>query len=715
MKYLLVSIPMLICGGQSAAWAQEKKDTLIPVVKELKGIDVRVQKQTIEFKKDKVVYNVANSVNATGSNALELLRRSPGVTVDNNNNIALNGKTGVTIYIDGKATYMQGDAVSAMLKSLQSAGISSIELIANPGSKYDASGAGGIINIKLKKLTATGYHGDISAGFHYGTSPKTEAALLLNYRTKSYNIYGSYNHYFGYNNMYYDYYRVQNSQYFDTRTKDTDKRNPVNFKAGIDVNLNAKSTIGLMASGNLYFGPGLTNTNTYIHDQHNGDLQQILSAKNDYYSQRQNWMNYNANYSYIDGDKRSFKMDLDYGHYQALIKNLVSNTYKAADSITIISQSGQRNINASNIDVYGIKADYEQGKFSTGFKTAFVRSGNNVQAYDVENTAETLNKNRSNIFQYNENIYAAYASYEKQIKKVTVQLGLRVEQTDAHGDLQADSAEHIKNQYLDFFPNTAVIYSNFTLAYTKRVERPSYASLNPFEYQLDELSYWKGNAFLQPQYVHTVSLTYVLNSIGTAAVSYSTTQNFSAMITDTTEGNKIMMIPKNLGTQNQLNLNITTAIPITKWWQATFNGNVFYLSNHISYDAYRSMQLHTTAFNLNLQQTFSIGKKTKAELGAIYNSPSIWGTERSKYMWTADMGIQRSILKSKASVRLALSDIFKTYRWYSIQRFDGFYMSNIGGRDSRQIKMSFNYRFGNNKISSSTRTSGLEQESKRIK
>jgi ACT domain-containing protein len=705
MKYLLVA---LICGGQSAAIAQ---DTLMPVVKELKGIAVTAQKQTIEFKKDKIVYNVANSVNATGSNALELLRRSPGVTVDNNNNISLNGKSGVTIYIDGKATYMQGDAVTAMLKSLQSAGISSIEIIGNPGSKYDASGAGGIINIKLKKLTATGYHGDISAGFHYGTSPKTEAAVLLNYRTKSYNIYGSYNHYFGFNNMYYDYYRVQNSQYFDTRTKDTDKRNPINFKTGIDVNLGTKSSIGAMASGNLYFGPGLTNTNTFIHDAHSGALQQILTAKNDYYSQRQNWMNYNGNYSYVDGDKRSFKMDLDYGHYQALIKNIVTNTYKEADSVTIISQSGQRNINASNIDVYGIKADYEQGKFSAGFKTAFVRSGNNVQAYDDE----ILSTSRSNIFHYNENIYAAYATYEKQIKKVTVQLGVRVEQTDAHGDLQADTVEYIRNKYLDIFPNTAVIYSNFTLAYTKRIERPSYASLNPFEYQLDELTYWKGNAFLQPQYIHTVSLTYALNSIGTAALSYSHTKDFSAMITDTIAGNKIMMIPKNLGTQNQLNLNITTAIPITKWWQATFNGNVFYLSNHVSYDAYRSMQLHATAFNLNLQQVFSIGSKTKAELGAIYNSPSIWGTERSKYMWTADMGVQRSVLKSKASVRLALSDIFKTYRWYTIQRFDGFYISNIGGRDSRQIKMSFNYRFGNSKISSSQRTSGLEQESKRIK
>jgi iron complex outermembrane receptor protein len=699
MKYLGVSILMLISAGQSAAWAQDTTRS----VKELKEVAVTAQKQVVEFKPDKIVYNVAASVNATGSNALELLRRSPGVTIDNNNNISLNGKSGVNIYIDGKPAYVQGDAIAAMLKSLQSAGISSIELIANPGSKYDAAGAGGIINIRLKKLTATGYNGDISAGFHYGTSPKTEAALILNYRTKNYNVYANYNHYFGYNNMHYDYYRVQNGQVFDTRTKDTDKRNPINFKTGIDITTGKKSTIGLMLNGNLYFGPGLTNTTTYIPD-----VQQTLIAKNDYYSQRQNWMNYNTNYQYKDGDKRSFSTDLDYGHYHAMIKNLLSTNTTPA----------QRNLSGSDIDVYGVKSDYEQalwaGRLSAGIKGSFIKSGNNVRAYDVsdDNNTEKLSDSRSNVFHYNENIYAAYGSYEKQLGNLKMQLGLRLEQTDAHGNLDT---QLVRNKYLDVFPNASFTYKTFTLSYGKRIERPSYAELNPFEYMLDALSYWKGNAFLQPQYIHNISLTYTATGIGAATLSYSRIKNFSAQITDTVQSNKIVMIPENLGTQDLLNLNIAMSQSVTDWWQFTFNGNVYYRANHVTLSAYKNMQLQATAFNINLQQTFNIGKKTKAEISGIYNSNSIWGTAKSKYMWTVDLGVQRTILKDKAHVRLAVSDIFKTYRWYSIQQFDGFYMSNMGGRDSRQIKMSFGYRFGNNKISSERHSSGLEQESQRIK
>jgi hypothetical protein len=732
MKFALGVISMLACSGLTAAWAQERSDTTVtPRIKELKEIAITAQKQTFEFKTDKIVYNVAASVNAIGINALELLKRSPGVMVDNNNNISLNGKNGVTIYIDGKPTYMQGDAVTAMLKSLQSAGISSIEIIANPGSKYDAAGAGGIINIRLKKLTGTGYNGDVSAGFHYGISPKTDAAVSMNYRTGRYNVYANYNHYFGYNNMHYDFIRIQKDQHFDTRTKDTDMRNPINFKTGIDITLGPKSTIGAMLNGNIFNGPGLTNTNTYIHDKYTGELQQVLIAKSDYYYQHQNWMNYNANYQYRDGDKQSFSMDLDYGRHAALYRNISYNTYKEKDTLTTISSSTIRTINSSNIDVYGIKADYEhtlwKGRLSAGAKGAFIRSANNVQSYDVTPAAEIINYNRSNTFSYNENIYAAYTSYEKQVGKMKIQLGVRLEQTDAHGLLQAqntgsekDTMQKVRNYYLDVFPNAGITYSSndkhiFTLAYGKRIERPSYANLNPFMFLLDELTYWKGNAFLQPQYVHNISFTYAATNIVAATLSYSITKNLSASITDTTEGNKIMMLPQNLGTQHLLNLNLTSTRSLTDWWQATFNGNVFYLSNDISF-ASRNLQMHNTAFNVNLQQTFNIDKKTKAEISALYNSPTVWGGyERSKYSWTTDIGIQRKVWKDKGYIKLALSDVFKTSRWYSIQSFDDFYFSNKGGRDSRQIKINIGYRFGNNKIRANQRSSGLEQESQRVK
>ncbi|MEC5143403.1 hypothetical protein [Chitinophaga sp. 212800010-3] len=288
-------LPVLL-GVSACVMAQDS--TMF--VRKLKGINVTSKKRTIEIKGDKIIYNVSTSVNAMGSNALELLKQSPGVMVGPSNSISLNGKAGVTVYIDGKPSYMQGDALAALLKSLQSANIQSIELMPNPSGKYDAAGTGGIINIRLKKLTTAGYNGDVSAGLHFGETPKTEAALNMNYRTGKFNLYGNYNHYFGHRNMRYDFYRVQSGQIIDNRTADTDMRNPVNFKAGVDYNVNSRHTLGAMMNANLYFGPGLTNTLTYLSDSTTQKLLSVLRARNDYYSQRQNWKNYNFNYQYKD-------------------------------------------------------------------------------------------------------------------------------------------------------------------------------------------------------------------------------------------------------------------------------------------------------------------------------------------------------------------------------------------------------------------------------
>jgi iron complex outermembrane receptor protein len=731
---LTLCCPAFLFAQQKDSTVSDSKDT-VPAMKTqaLKEIAITGKKKTFEVKGDKIIYNVASSVNAMGNSALELLRQSPGVTVDNNNNITLNGKGGVNIYIDGKPSYMQGDAIAAMLKSLQSANIASIELMPNPSAKYDAAGGGGIINIRLKKLTALGYNGDVSAGFHYGASPKTEAALAMNYRAGKYNLYANYNHYFGYNNMYYDYYRIQDQQIIDTRTADTDMRNPVNFKVGADMNLTRNSTIGAMVNGNLYFGPGLTNVTTFLKDATNQHLEKILVANNDYYSQRQNWMNYNVNYQFRDTAGRTFTTDLDYGKYRARIKNILDNAYLAPDGTTELSRNGLRTLNGSDIDIYGVKADYEQvigrNKLQAGAKASFVKANNDVKAYDVAGKVKTLNHQRSNLFYYNENILAAYASYDLQLGQFKLQLGARVEQTDAKGTLHAkskitqkDTLEYIHNNYLDLFPNANITYTpndkhTFSLGYSKKIDRPGYASLNPFEYQLDELSYWKGNAFLRPQYVHNISFSYGLDGVLSSTLMYSRTNDFFSQITDTIDGNKIVMIPRNLGNQDLINLSINTTQNITRWWEASLNVNVFYKKNNISFDPARIMQLDVTGIHLNLQQVFSIGKKTQAELSAAYQSPTIGGGyERARYVWFANIGVQHKILKDKGTVKIALSDMFRTERWYTERDFDGIYFTNIGGRDSRQIKFNFSYRFGNAKLKSgSNRSSGLEDVSHRVK
>ncbi|WP_211999619.1 outer membrane beta-barrel family protein [Chitinophaga sp. HK235] len=719
---LLVSLPMYV--------AAQKKDSTI---KELKEIAVVSKKKTVEFKDGKVVYNVSNSVNAAGSNALELLKRSPGVMVDPTNGISLNGKSGVTVYIDGKPSYMQGDALAALLKSLQSANIHSIELLPNPSSKYDAAGSGGIINIRLKKNTAAGFNGDIAAGMHFGETPKTEAALNLNYRSGKFNLYGNYNHYFGYHNMEYDFYRIQEGEITDNRTRDVDMRNPVNFKAGIDYNISSRHTIGLMMNANLYFGPGMTNTTTYLHDAATEKLQSMLKATNDYYSQKQNWKNYNFNYQYKDTSGRLFTTDLDYGYYRARIKNILYNHFLKADSVTETDKYTLRTFNNSDINIYGVKADYEQplhhGKLYAGVKGNAVISDNWVQIFDVKNDVDYLNDLKSNTFRYEERVYAAYLMADQQWGKWKLQAGVRAEQTTADGVLNAkslttakDTVQQVNNRYLDFFPSMQLSFlqsaeHNFTLLYNRKIDRPTYTDLNPFSYQLDELSSWQGNAFLRPQYSNSVTLGYNATGILAATLTYTHRQDMFVPVTDSISGNKMVMTPKNVGSQHLLSLNVSSSVSPLPWWNITANVNVYHKQNIISFDELRKATLSVNTVLLNIQQVFDLDKKTQAEISGNYQSPDIYGGfQRSKHNWQVNIGVQRKILKGNATVRVGINDLFQTYRWYGVRDFDGLYYRNRGMEDSRQLRLGFSYRFGNLKLAKSReRSSGLENESRRVK
>ena len=723
-----VILPVLLCIS-TGVFAQDSTMS----VRALKSVHVTAKKKTIEFKGDKIIYNVSSSVNAMGSNALDLLKQSPGVMVGPSNSISLNGKGGVTVYIDGKPSYMQGDALAALLKSLQSANIQSVELIPNPSGKYDAAGSGGIINIRLKKLTAAGYNGDIAAGIHFGETPKTEAALNMNYRTGKFNLYGNYNHYFGHRNMQYGFYRVQSGQIIDNNTEDHDMRNPVNFKAGIDYTINSRHTLGVMMNANLYFGPGLTNTVTYLSDSASHQLQSILNAKNDYYSQKQNWKNYNFNYQYKDTSGRIFTADLDYGAYRARIKNILFNEFLAPDSVTQTDHYSLRTLNNSNINIYGVKTDYEQpiphGKLYTGAKWSTVSSENWVQLYDVKTSGELLNAMRSNRFRYDEKIYAAYLMADQQWGKWKLQAAVRAEQTVADGTLLAknkttekDTTEQVNNRYLGWFPSFNLTWKSndmhsFSLLYNRKIDRPTYTDLNPFEYQMDELSYWKGNSFLRPQYANSVTLGYNATGILAATITYTHIRDMFVSVTDSIDGNKMIIMPQNVGSQNLLSLNISSAITLRPWWNITANANFFHKQNRIDFDAARAVTLSVNTAMLNLQQVFDLDTKTQAEISGYYQSPDLGGGyQRTKYVWQVNVGVQRKVLKDKGTLRIGISDLFQTYRWASVRDYDGMYYRTQGSEDSRQLKLGFSYRFGNIKIAKERdRNSGLENESRRVK
>ena len=320
----------------------------------LSAVTVQAKKPMIEVRADKTVFNVENSINATGSNAFELLQKSPGVSVDKDDNISMQGKNGVKIYIDGKPTQMGGADLAAYLRSINSADIESIEMITNPSAKYDASGNAGIINIRLKKNKNYGANGNISSGVAFGHTPKYNNSLSLNYRNKKINIFSNYSNNFGKRRNIFNLYRVQNDSTYDQHSINTNDNKTHNVKAGVDYYLNAKNIIGVMVTANFNNSTSNTNSNTVISPNNTGIPNRILYASNDLPGTRNN-IDYDINYHYADTTGKELDVDADLVNFRRRGTSYQPNYYRTPVTDILLDEKIYRNNTPTDINIYTAK------------------------------------------------------------------------------------------------------------------------------------------------------------------------------------------------------------------------------------------------------------------------------------------------------------------------------------------------------------------------
>ena len=405
------------------------------------------------------MFNVSASVNATGSTALELLRKSPGVTVDKDDNISLRGKNGVQIYIDGRPSYLGSKELAALLHTLQSADIEAIEIISNPSAKYDAEGNAGIINIRLKKGRKFGFNGNVSATGSVGFYSQYNASLGLNYREKKYNVYANYSFDNGQYHETLNIYRIQNDTLYEQKSVNVDTWRPHNVKAGIDFFANDKHTFGAMMNANVGAGSWVSRGNTFISNHNTGQVASLLYATNDIEMERSNW-NYNLNYRFADTLGKSFNVDVDYGFYKNRADSYQPNFYNHPTSGEVLTARIFSSRTPTDIDIYTAKADYEQplwkGKLSLGAKTALVKTDNTLEFFQVQNGENIFDSDRSSHFTYTENVNAAYLNYQHALgKKWSLQTGVRAEHTHSIGDLESETPQpedYVESQLLGLFP-----------------------------------------------------------------------------------------------------------------------------------------------------------------------------------------------------------------------------------------------------------------------
>lgn len=697
----------------------------------LKEVIVNARKPIIEIKADCIILNVEGTINENGQSALELLRKSPGVTIGQNAGINLNGKNGIQVNIDGKPSPLTDKELTDFLSTVQSSGINSIEIISNPSAKYDAAGNAGIINIRLKKNRLFGTNGSANAGYSVGTYGKYNTGLSLNHRNKKFNIYSNYNYNDGT-------YAANSSQY--RHTSDTVFNQSIvnksinkihNFKVGADYNINSKQTLGIMTNGALFDNTLYSNGRNVVSNFYSGKIDKILIADNENNGKRHN-VNTNINYRFADTTGHELNLNVNYGLYNINTNQDQPNYYYNASGDTLINSTHYNILSPTSINIYNAKADYEQnvgkGWLGMGAKFSYVSSVNKFRQFNLFISDSYPDSTYANDFNYYENINAFYLNYNRTYKSFIIQAGIRVENTN----VSANSSGYKNNSgqfsatdssfnlhYTNVFPSATITLNKkpdkqWSLTYSYRIDRPAYRDLNPFEFKIDDYTSRRGNTGLQPQFTNSVGLSYLYHQSLTTTLNYSYIKDVFTVLWDTTNRSKAFITKKNMSSQKIINLNISYPFQY-KWYSLFANITTYYTQFKSDFGPGRMIDLDATVFDANADQTFTLGKGWTTQLTAYYTSPSIvQGTFKIKEQWSLDGGFQKIVLKNAGKVSLTITDIFNTSRLSGRSTFSGQEVISYNKEESRQLRIFFNYRFGNKKVKASRqRETGVEDEKSR--
>ncbi len=701
---------------------------------DLQEVSVTAKKPFIQKLSDRLVVNVNNSVVNAGSTAYEVLERSPGVTIDPNDIIALRGRQGVIIMIDGKPSPMSGPDLVNYLRSLPSETIDRIELITNPSSRYDAAGNSGIIDIRMKKDQRMGSNGTISFGYGQGVYPKANAGTTFNFRNKKFNFFGNYNYLYrkNLNHLVLDRNFYDNGEFSGADLKDNFSRAPLNnhgVRLGLDFFASKRTVIGMVMSGNLTaFKRFNDNSSLVIDADHNPSFTFNTNAQND--DENANGL-VNLNLKH-DFQKKGMELtaDLDYGKFKNISLSSTATSYYTLsgekmfpDYILSGDQEGKLNFTTVKADLTNpLKNGFSM---ETGFKLSFVSSDNDAKFYDESTGVPINDATKTNHFLYEENNNAAYFTLRKSTKKFDLQAGLRAEQTNINtyqrmGDVKWDSS------YIQLFP-TAFVNYKFTeenvlgLSVSRRIDRPGYSQLNPFLFLIDVSTYATGNPGLLPQFTWSYELSYTAKKFN-LSLNYSKTTKVQnvviARFADVfpaipNEDNVTVQIPVNMNSSDYIGLTASSPLKISKRWNMINNAEVFY--NHFNGEL-GSTKLNEgkPAVNIRTTNNFTFNKGLSAELGGSFSSGGQYGFMVVDPQWAINAGVQKNILRNKGTIRLNVTDIFWTNLPKAVITYDNYIEKWHARRESRVVNIGFTYRFGKSTVPGARkRTTGSEEERRR--
>lgn len=648
----------------------------------------------------KIQIHVAQSYLTDIGNALDVLRHAPGISVSNKGEISLATIGGTAVYVNGKKLMLQGEELAAYLRSLSSSKIARIETSPSPNASFGADGAGGIINIVLKSSEHSGFFLTTSHSVAYWDHLKQSSDLALSYNTSKWQLGLNYSHSLGHHGMRYGYEKVQNVDKSLSETIDTDKRNT--YATGIDFSwqVTPKSKFFVGSSVNILSGPGETNTTTLLYKGMT-TLDGRLRARNNYIEQKTLRYANSLNYLYQPSDRQQLSLTLDWTRFDGKARCDQPNDYYSATDQLIRSDVFYSQPE-KDIDIYALLADYKlqtstQSEWLLGVKASRIASDNSF----LFKKNGTLDPQRSNRFRYDEHNIEGYTQYTHTWDQFELSAGLQLEYMHTQSELRAHTSQatdRSRGDHLRLFPNLSLSYSinaknKLALLYSRRQDKPRYEDLNPFEYLLDELTYWKGNPFLKPQISHKFILNYLWRDLS-LSLYYSKLNDYFTSLTDVLGPDKTVMTTKNIGTQQQVGLEAVFSRRLTPWWDFSTNLGFYYFANQLRYETYRQDYRRPSCF-LSTSNSLLLPLGINLELSARYYSARQGGSyEVSKPTGGIDIGLNRSWQSGRLRLSLVMTDIFHTERWDSYGTKDALQLASWGYGESRKVSLRLSYSFG---------------------
>lgn len=704
----------------------------IPLVKnsgELGAVTVTASKRMIEVKPDRTVVNVDAAISNAGATAMEVLEKSPGISVDRDGNISLKGRQGVLVLIDGKPSYLTGTDLVNLLNNMMANQLDQIEIMTNPPAKYDAAGNSGIINIKTKKNKQRGWNGNLNLSYGQGAYFKTNNGLNLTYRNEKINLFVNYsqNSNKNFNNLYIKRsYLDQEGNFtgfFDQPTMLRMSSNNNTLKAGIDYNLTKKTTLGITGSG--FISPRKYNS---LSTGYLMDADRVIDSTVQTKSRNSNkWINgsLNVNFRHSINKNSELTADLDYMHYDMTNNQLFHNTITLADK-TLVSDGYLKGDLPATIDIYTAKTDYNttlkgEWKLEAGLKSSRVNTNNQANYFNSAGADWIPDYGKTNHFLYEESIYAGYLNTNKKFGKWSAQAGLRFEQTQYKGRQLGNPEKNdssFSRKYASLFPSlylTNELDSNHTLTVQtgRRIDRPAYQQLNPFLFFINEYTFQVGNPYIQPQFTWNFQVSHTYKSWLTTSLEYGDTRQYFSQIFKT-EGRITILTEGNLATLKFTNLSVTAQVKPAKWWSATINLTGTYQKVR-AFGTNTDFNSEMVSGNGNINNQFKFNKGWSAELSGFYNAKSQDAQFTIYGFGQVAAGIGKQILKGKGTIRLNIRDIFFTQQIKGDIRYQNVRERFNQSRDSRVATISFNWRFGKQLGEARKRNNGSSEEQNRVR